>query len=265
MDLTPAVIARVEGAVGVLELHRPDKFNCLSPQSHAELQAGLSAFERDAAVRAVLVCSTGRHFCTGADLDAVHAARALPGGLEQLLAEGHVTVDRLEASPLPVVVAVQGLCLAGGLELMLGADVAFAAEDAQFGDQHAAYGLVPGWGGSQRLPRIVGLRRAMDLFYTARRLDAATACAWGLVNHVVPAADLRQAALDYAQALAPRSASGLAAMKRLAREGLEQPLPDGLALERRLAGAAIAGADVAEGLQAFAERRAPRFAPRSVD
>lgn len=265
MEAPPAVIARVEGAVGLLELNRPDKFNCLSPQSHVELQAGLAAFERDAAVRAVLVCSTGRHFCTGADLDAVQAARARPGGLAQLLADGHVTVDRLEASPLPVVVAVQGLCLAGGLELMLGADIAFAAEDAQFGDQHAAYGLVPGWGGSQRLPRIVGLRRAMDLFYSARRLDAATACDWGLVNHVVPASQLCQAALDYAQSLAPRSAGGLAAMKRLAREGLEQPLPEALALERRLAGTAIAGADVAEGLQAFAERRPPRFAARSVD
>ncbi len=265
MSDTLAVIARVEGAVGVLELNRADKFNCLSPQSHVELQAGLAAFERDAAVRAVLVCSTGRHFCTGADLDAVQAARGVPGGLEKLLADGHVTLDRLEASPLPVVVAVQGLCLAGGLELMLGADVAFAAEDAQFGDQHAAYGLVPGWGGSQRLPRIVGLRRAMDLFYTAGRLDAATARDWGLINHVVPAAGLRQAALDYAQSLTARSASGLAAMKRLAREGLEQPLPDALALERELAGAAISGPDVAEGLQAFAERRTPRFAVRAVD
>ena len=131
MSDTLAVIARVEGAVGVLELNRADKFNCLSPQSHVELQAGLAAFERDAAVRAVLVCSTGRHFCTGADLDAVQAARAVPGGLKKLLADGHVTLDRLEASPLPVVVAVQGLCLAGGLELLLAADVALAAGNAR--------------------------------------------------------------------------------------------------------------------------------------
>ena len=142
---------------------------------------------------------------------------------------------------------------------MTACDVAFAARDARFGDQHAQYGLLPGFGGSQRLPRIVGVRRAMDLFLSARWIDAETALQWGLVNEVVEPGELHDAALAYCTALAGRSRSGLSTMKRLARQGLEGSLATGLAMEEDEVVAALLHDDVTEGLAAFRARRAPRF------
>jgi len=160
---------------------------------------------------------------------------------------------------LPVVAAVQGLCLAGGLELMMGADVVFAGRSARLGDQHAQYGLLPGWGGTQRLPRIVGLRRALDIMYTARWLDAEEARQIGLVNHVVEDEALWRAAMDYAVKLTERSRRGLSEMKRLARDGIGLEVPQAMRLEIDAAARHIIGPDSAEGLSAFAARRKPNF------
>lgn len=253
----PLAVSR-HGATAVLELARPDKFNCLSSALHAAIEAALGAAEADPACRALLIAAQGKHFCTGADLAEVQALRAA-GRFDEFIAHGHRVLCRLESSPLPVVIAVQGLCLAGGLELALAGDVILAGETAKFGDQHAQYGLVPGWGGSQRLPRRVGLGRALELMFWARWLDAAEARDWGLVAQVIPDAELRDRALAWCEQLATRSRPGLATMKRLARDGADLPLAEALALERRLALEAMSGPDVDEGLAAFGERRPPRF------
>lgn len=257
-DTQDVLTVNRHGATAVLELARPDKFNCLSGALHAAIEAALDAAEADPACRAVLIAAQGKHFCTGADLAEVQALRGA-GRFDEFIAQGHRVLSRLEASPLPVVMAVQGLCLAGGIELALAGDVILAAQGARFGDQHAQYGLVPGWGGSQRLPRRVGLGRALDLMFSARWLDATEAHAWGLVAQVIPDAELRHQALAYCEQLATRSRPGLAVMKRLAREGADLPLADALRLEQRLALEAMAGPDVDEGLAAFGERRPPRF------
>lgn len=253
------VRVEVVDRVGVIELDRPEVFNCLSRVTLAGIVAALDRFESDTNVRAVLVRATGDHFCTGADLDEVTGLLGDEAGLAAFIAAGHAVFDRLEASALPVVVAVHGLCLAGGLELMMACDVAFAARSARLGDQHARFGLVPGWGGSQRLPRLVGRRRALDLMLSARWLGAEEARDWGLVNHVVDDAELAQAALGYARDLAAKSRSGLAIMKTLVREGLEHGLAEGLALERAAAPKALRSPDTAEGLAAFREKREPKF------
>lgn len=245
-------------AVAVLELARPDKFNCLNRALHQAIEAALDAAEADPTCRALLIGAQGKHFCTGADLAEVQTLRAA-GRFDEFIALGHRVLCRLEASPLPVVIAVQGLCLAGGLELALAGDVILAAEGAKLGDQHAQFGLVPGWGGSQRLPRRVGLTRALDLMFSARWLAANEAQDWGLVAQVVPDAELRERALDYCTTLAARSRPGLAMMKRLAREGSDLSLADALALEQRLTLETMSGPDVEEGLAAFAQRRTPRF------
>lgn len=255
----PPVVASVEGAVGVITLNRPHKFNCLSPQVFEAMALELRRHEANAAVRCILIEGVGDHFCTGADLDAVQGRRDDAEVLREYMRVGHRALLALEASALPTVVAVQGLCLAGGLELMLSCDVAIASSNARLGDQHAQFGLLPGWGGSQRLPRLVGMRRALDMFYTARRIDAPTALAWGLVNQVCEPAELRAAALAYGQGLAQRSRAGLAAMKRLARQGADMPLAQSLAYEEELALHGLMGDDVTEGLAAFQERRAPQF------
>jgi enoyl-CoA hydratase len=140
--------------------------------------------------------------------------------------------------------------------------VVFAAEDARFGDQHTAFGLIPGWGGSQRLTRAVGLRRALDLMYSARWLDAPTALQWSLVNYLAPSARLRDDALNYVRLLATRSRVGLAAIKRLGRHAADdgQSLSVGLRREQQEALRVLTGTDINEGLAAFRERRVPNFA-----
>jgi enoyl-CoA hydratase len=260
-DVDAPVRTTLRDGVGTIELSRPAVFHCLSQRMLSEIGAAITTFERDGA-RAVLIVAEGKNFCTGAALDEVEAVRGGEAELRDYLALGHSVLDRIEASPLPVIAAVQGLCLAGGIELALACDVVFAAEDARFGDQHAAFGLIPGWGGSQRLTRAIGLRRALDLMYSARWLDASTALQWGLVNYLAPPARLRDDALAYAGLLATRSRDGLAAIKRLGRHAADdgQSLPDGLRREQQEAMRVLTGVDINEGLAAFRERRVPNFA-----
>jgi enoyl-CoA hydratase len=253
------VTSRVEGTTGIVELSRPKKFNCLSVEVHEAIDAARQAFEADRAVRAILLRAQGKHFCTGADLAQVKSVIRNADDLDHFIGCGLAVLSRLEASPLPVVVAVQGLCLAGGIELMLAADICFAAETAQFGDQHATFGLVPGWGGSQRLTRIIGLRRTLDLLYSARWMKAEEAHTMGLVNYVVPDEKLHEEALAYCQAFATRSRPGIAEMKRLARQGADLTLEQSMRLERDAAVRHLQGADGAEGIASFDERRTPRF------
>ena len=256
-DAAPLVVTR-DGPVGIVELARPEKFNSLSMAMTEGLQLVLDDFEAPGSgIRAVLVCAQGENFCTGADLDEVLALRADAEHVRRFIGPAHRALRRFETSPLPVVAACQGLALAGGLELMMACDVVFCAADARFGDQHAQYGLLPGFGGSQRLPRLVGIRRALDLFFSARWIDAETALQWGLVNQVVAPEALADAALDYCRMLATRSRHGLATMKRLARAGLEGSLNAGLALEEAEVVDGLLHDDASQGLAAFGARRVP--------
>lgn len=258
------VLTSVEGNVGVLTLNRPDKFNCISRALVAGLQAGMDALEGDARVRAIVVRGVGKAFCTGADLTEIVETRKSSDDLHALLKDLLTALRRLEASQLPVIAAVHGLALAGGLEIVMACDVVFAARSAKLGDQHAQYGLVPGGGNSQRLVRVVGRRRALDLMFSARWLDAQEACEWGLVNYVVDDNMLGQEAMAYAAKLANHSSTGLAMMKRMADEGVELTLEEGLELEIGLAADGLASPDATEGLEAFRSRREPQFAPRQV-
>jgi enoyl-CoA hydratase/carnithine racemase len=257
--MSPPVKVTVEGAIGIIELARPEKFNCMSKAAMTAIDAAREQFENDERVRAILVRALGKHFCTGADLDEVKSLRASEDDLRTFVGHGMDVLMRLEASPLPVVAAVHGLCLAGGTELMLAADVVFAARSAKFGDQHAQFGLIPGWGGSQRLARVMGVRPALDLMLSARWLDAHESRTAGLVNYVVDDDKLNDEAMAYCVKLTERSRAGLAEMKRLAREGVELRLRDAMNLELEAAVRHIMGSDVTEGLAAFQERRKPRF------
>jgi enoyl-CoA hydratase/carnithine racemase len=249
------ILARAEGAVGILTLARPARRNALLPEDRVAMLAALRQFESTPTIRAVLIDAQGRDFCTGLDLDAFQALRQDPAALAAFLAEGHALATALEISSLPVVAAVQGLCLAGGLELALCCDIVLAAEDARFGDQHARYGLLPAWGGTQRLPRAIGRPRALDLMLTGRWISAAEAAQWGLISRVLPAEALAAEAMACCAALAAGSAPALAAMKRLARSG-------SLEAETEAATVLLPGADATEGLAAFSDRRKPVFAAR---
>jgi enoyl-CoA hydratase/carnithine racemase len=253
------VLQQVVDGVGIMTLNRPEKLNSISFGLMDGMASAIEAFENDPDVRVILLNAKGRTFCAGADLDEMMEARKSRETLDAYIGRLHQVFRRLETSPLPVVVSINGPALAGGMEMMMCADVAFAAESAQIGDQHAQYGLIPGIGGTQRLSRLVGLRRALDLMYTNKWLSAAEAERWGLVNYVVADDALADAALDYCRNLAQKSRTGLTAMKHLSRQGLEMSLSDGLKLEKKEAAAGLMGADVDEGLAAFRARRKPNF------
>jgi enoyl-CoA hydratase/carnithine racemase len=253
------VLTELQGNIGVVTLNRPGKFNCISRGLADGLSAAVRSLEANAQCRVVVLNANGKHFCTGADLDEVLAARETRATLEAFITAGHDALTALEHSRLPIVAVVHGLCLAGGLELMMACDVVVAANSARFGDQHAQYGLIPGWGGTQRLPRMVGLRRALHLMYSAEWLDAVTAREWGLVNLVVEEAALAERAMTYAQTLEARNPQTIAAMKSLARKGLDVPLAEGLARECECVVDALRSENVSEGLAAFQARRIPKF------
>ncbi|MBV1883388.1 MAG: enoyl-CoA hydratase/isomerase family protein [Pseudomonadales bacterium] len=257
---TPLVDLKKQNGVAILTLNRPEKFNCLSLAVHKSIEEIVIALKADNDVRCILICASGKNFCTGADLEEVKGLRDSQEKLKDFIGQGNRALALLENNELPVVVAVQGLALAGGLELVLATDIVFAAESAKLGDQHSHFGLIPGWGGSQRLPRIVGKRRALDLLFSARWLKADEALSMGLVNYVVPEEELQEAAVAYCEKLAKKSRSGLSLMKSLVHEGLDLGNDASIDFEAVRAVPALQSEDVTEGLAAFEGRREPKFA-----
>ena len=258
MELSAVTYSAKDG-VGRVVLNRPDHLNAISPQLLEDLDRVCEAVERDAAIRAVTLTAAGRAFCAGADLRAVRELSPDPARWGLFMRLWHRVFNRLEALPVPVIAGVHGLALAGGLELVLVADLVVADEGARLGDQHANFGLVAGGGGSQRLPRLVGARRAKELMLLGGWLSAGEAREWGLVNRVVPAGTLGAAVEETAASLAAKSVSASRTVKALVNRAFDTDLAGGLEMELHLVAAHMRGADAAEGLAAFAEKRKPVF------
>ncbi|HSB43203.1 MAG TPA: enoyl-CoA hydratase-related protein [Methylomirabilota bacterium] len=258
MDLETITYAS-GGGVARVTLNRPDKLNAISPELLEDLDRACQAVETDPAVRVVTLTAAGRVFCAGADLRAVKELSPDPRRWDAFMGLWHRVFDRIEALPVPVIAGVHGLALAGGLELVLVADLVVADEAARLGDQHANFGLVAGGGGSQRLPRLIGARRAKELMFLGGWLGAAEALAWGLVNRVAPAGTVATVVEEMAGTLAAGSGSANRTVKTLVNRSFDTELREGLALERRLVAEHMRSADAAEGLRAFAEKRKPAF------
>ncbi|MDP3912019.1 MAG: enoyl-CoA hydratase-related protein [Gemmatimonadales bacterium] len=259
MDLR-CVIYEAAGGIARVTLNRPAQMNAVSPDLLEDLDRVCEVVERDPAIKVVTLTGAGRAFCAGADLKAVQELSPHPDRWRTFMELWHRVYNRIEALPQPVVAGINGLALAGGLELVLVCDLAVADEGARIGDQHANVGLVAGGGGSQRLPRAVGLRRAKELMLLGGWLSARVAAEWGLVTRVAPAGQLPRVLDEVAGALAALSASASRTAKALANRALDLDLGAGLALEKALVAEHMRSADAAEGLRAFVEKRKPHFA-----
>lgn len=259
MDLR-CVIYEMGGGVARVILNRPSQMNAVSPELLEDLDRVCETVERDRRVKVVTLTGAGRAFCAGADLKVVQELSPDPERWRGFMDLWHRVYNRIEALPQPVIAGVNGLALAGGLELVLVCDLAVADEGAKIGDQHANFGLVAGGGGSQRLPRVIGLRRAKELMLLGGWLDAREALEWGLVNRVAPAGELSKTLDEMAGVLAALSSSASRTVKTLANRALDIDLRAGLALEKALVADHMRSADAREGLRAFVEKRKPQFA-----
>ncbi len=242
-----------------ITLNRPDALNAITPAMVSGINAALDKAQQ-LDVRAVVLTGTGRAFCAGADLKFVRSeAGNEETALSRFLDTVLLVMNRLEAFPMPVIAALNGLTLAGGLELMLCCDLVVAARSAKLGDAHANYGLLPGGGGSVRLPRKIGSTRAKYLLYTGEFLPAEQLVAAGLVNEVVDDGLLIPATETLVAKLVSKSPLGLRRMKALVDDGLEQP--SAIALRQELLASEVHARsyDLKEGLAAFEEKRKPRF------
>jgi enoyl-CoA hydratase len=248
-------------AVALVTIDNPP-MNALSAALLEELEAELEELDTDDAVRAIVLRGAGdRAFVAGADIKEFPALResASEGGS----ARGIQQVGRrMDAARTPFVAAIRGYCLGGGLELAMCCDVRICADDATLGQPEIKLGLIPGGGGTQRLPRLVGHGRAMFLNLTGDFVDAATAHAWGLVEKVVPAAELEDAALAVAARIASQSPHAVAVLRELARTTRDLPLEEGLRREADGFVRCLRSEDGAEGVAAFIEKRPPEFTGR---
>ena len=249
------------GHVAVVTIDNPP-LNALSSAVLEELSAEFELLDGDVGTRAIVLRGGGeRAFVAGADIKEFPALRDAPPeagsavGLQKL---GH----RIEAADTPFVVAIQGYCLGGGLELAMSCDVRICADDAQLGQPEIKLGLIPGGGGTQRLPRLVGQGRALLLNLGGEPIDASTAYDWGLVEKVVPRDELLPAATAIAETFASRSPHAVAVLRELARTTRDLSLEEGLRREAEAFRRCLASEDGQEGVAAFIEKREPRFTGR---
>ena len=251
-----------DGYVATVTIDHPP-VNALSAPLLEELEAEIDRLDHDAGVRAIVLRGAGeRAFVAGADISEFPALRE--AGLEEGgSARGIQKLGaRMDAAHTPFVAAIHGFCLGGGLELAVCCDIRIASDEAQLGQPEIKLGLIPGGGGTQRLPRLVGLGRALLLNMTGEFIDAPTAHGWGLVERVVPKDELLDNALEIARAIAARSPVAVGVLRELSRTTRDLPLEEGLRREADGFRRCLASEDGAEGVAAFLEKREPQFTGR---
>ena len=250
------ILTEVKGRVALITLNRPKQLNALAPRLMQELGAALYAFDADEAVGAILITGNEKAFAAGADIGAMKDF-----DFQQAFMSNYITRDweHIRNVRKPVIAAVAGYALGGGCELAMMCDIIIAAESAKFGQPEINLGVLPGSGGTQRLPRAVGKAKAMDMCLTARMMDAAEAERAGLVSRVVPADRLLDEALAAANQICEYSLPVVMAAKESVNRAYESTLSEGVLFERRAFHALFATEDQKEGMAAFVDKRKPKF------
>jgi enoyl-CoA hydratase len=248
------------GRVGLITINRPDKLNALNIQTRTEGAAALDELREDDEVRVVVITGAGeKAFVAGADI-AEFEGRTAVTQRDVMTARSLFTA--VDTFPKPVVAMINGYCLGGGCELALSCDLRIASEAARFGQPEIKLGIIPGGGGTQRLTRLIGEGKAMELILTGDMIDAQTAFQLGLVNRVVPAADLEPKTMEMANRIAEMSPVALRMAKEAVKAASRSNLDEGLRREVDLFALCFSSEDKDEGVRAFLEKRKPEFKGR---
>src|SRR5580693_7157548 len=249
------ILTEQRGRVGLIRLNRPQALNALNSQLNDELGLAVAALDADAGIGCILLTGSDKAFAAGADIKQM----ARKSAVEVFMSDFAGTWDAVARARKPVVAAVAGFALGGGCELAMQCDLIIAADNAKFGQPEIKLGIIPGIGGTQRLPRALGKAKAMDLILTGRMMDAAEAERAGLVARVVPAASLFEEAMKVAETIAAMSLPAVMAAKEAVNRAFETPLSEGFRFERRIFHSLFATHDQKEGMNAFIEKRPPKF------
>lgn len=257
MDKT-ILVNRLENGIVLITLNRPEAANALSLQMLGELQEAILLCKYDRTIRCVVITGAGeKAFCAGADLKERADMEQIQVRKTLFLIRGNI--NALEALPQPIIAAVNGVALGGGTELALACDIRIASETAKLGLTETSLGIIPGAGGTQRLPRLVGKGRAKELIFTARRIVAAEALEIGLVEYTTPSNHLIKKALEIAEQIARNGPIAVAQAKFAIDKGYDVDMNTGLAIEQSAYEVTIPSKDRLEGLQAFKEKRTPIY------
>jgi enoyl-CoA hydratase len=252
------ILFTVDDGVGTLTFNRPKVLNALSKRTFAECWDVLDEVQRGDDVRALLLTGAGdKAFIAGADI--AEMAAMTPLAARRFSESAHALLERFERLPIVTIAAVNGYALGGGCELAMGCDLVYASENARFGQPEVNLGLLPGFGGSQRLTRRVGLMRAKEMVLTGDHYDAARAKAMGLVLEVLPAAELLSHARAVARKIAAKSSVATSQAKRIMEAGANTDLATANELERQAFSALFGTEDAKEGMRAFVEKRAAKW------
>ena len=251
------LILSVEERIATLTVNRPDKLNALNATVIRELGEAIDEVRERDDVAGIILTGAGRAFIAGADISELTGLSARVG--QSLARRGQEVFRRFETCPKPVIAAVNGFALGGGCELAMACHLRIAAEGAKFGQPEVKLGVIPGYGGTQRLARLVGKGRALQLVLTGEMIDAAEAYRIGLVNRVVPADQLMPTSRSVMQQMLANAPLALAACIDVVDRGLEIPLEEAMLLEATQFGVLISTEDTTEGTRAFLEKRPPRF------
>lgn len=250
-------LAPEEANIGVITINRPDALNVLSLDLLAELNTLLDNIQKDDKIRAVVITGAGRAFSVGADLR--EAQKLDPAGVQNYIQTGQHLFDKIENFDKPVIASLNGFTIGGGVELALACDIRIASEDARIGNPEVAVGLIPAWGGTVRLPKIVGKGKAAELILTGGQIDAKEAERIGLVNKTVPADELNSTVMWTAGTIASRAPIAVRQAKRILSKAIETSLEEGNKMMLEGCLVCYKTEDLQEGVKAIFEKRAAQF------